>query len=565
MFYSTWRRLQSPAQRRSWHVEPPRVLDTTPPLRPWLAPAPHRPPRSLAITALALSRRHLIHLTCLLSLILLAHLLWSRRRTLRGTDNPWSRLSEWRRTAAITAISLVVTIAFTSLKAAAHAMGLTRHYDLSYSDIIIATLFFQFSLYVCVRLARRGFTLGELGLVCYSATGLFMECVNLTRSQIRILQTPFIKTYRTPDPLLVFQLALVPGSLLTGFLLSPLLVLSRRIAQRPVHRLRFPAEKDWYRKLLAAGFYSLAAIICGGVIGTWARWCLDWRDPFVYVILWITRGTTWWARPALIGYWATLASISVAGWTRQLSRARKHRSWMASTTVNGQPKMAVIAPTPSAGARQRNVATQVMDGVDHRLPTLSVNARRKFFHALAVVMFVPGILMDPAFTHVAFSVAFALFTFAEYVRYFALYPFGAAVHLFLNEFLDGKDSGTAILSHFYLLTGCASAVWLGSSRDILNVFGALALGIGDALASIVGRRYGRLRWSTSSNKTVEGSLAFFASVLIAGIALRPFTAFSLPRYAVMCFLCSVMEALSEQNDNLILPIWSWCLGVLMEV
>jgi dolichol kinase len=61
----------------------------------------------------------------------------------------------------------------------------------------------------------------------------------------------------------------------------------------------------------------------------------------------------------------------------------------------------------------------------------------------------------------AFSLAFAAFNFTEYIRYFALYPFGAAVHLFLNEFLDeSKDGGTAILSHFYLLTGCASGVWL---------------------------------------------------------------------------------------------------------
>jgi dolichol kinase len=37
---------------------------------------------------------------------------------------------------------------------------------------------------------------------------------------------------------------------------------------------------------------------------------------------------------------------------------------------------------------------------------------------------------------------------------------GVSVHLFLNEFIDHKDSGTAILSHFYLLAGCASPVWL---------------------------------------------------------------------------------------------------------
>lgn len=57
--------------------------------------------------------------------------------------------------------------------------------DYTYSDLIISTLFFQFCLYVCVRLARRGFTLGELGIICHAGTGLFMEVVNLTRTKVR--------------------------------------------------------------------------------------------------------------------------------------------------------------------------------------------------------------------------------------------------------------------------------------------------------------------------------------------------------------------------------------------
>lgn len=57
---------------------------------------------------------------------------------------------------------------------------------MSPSDIVIATLFYQFSLYVCVRLARRGFTLGELGVVCNAATALFMETVNLTRMKVSL-------------------------------------------------------------------------------------------------------------------------------------------------------------------------------------------------------------------------------------------------------------------------------------------------------------------------------------------------------------------------------------------
>jgi dolichol kinase len=64
-----------------------------------------------------------------------------------------------------------------------------------------------------------------------------------------------------------------------------------------------------------------------------------------------------------------------------------------------------------------------------------------------MVMFVPSVVADLAFTHLAFSATFALFVFAEYVQYFALYLLGAAVHVFMSDFLDSKDSGTAILTY----------------------------------------------------------------------------------------------------------------------
>jgi hypothetical protein len=35
------------------------------------------------------------------------------------------------------------------------------------------------------------------------------------------------------------------------------------------------------------------------------------------------------------------------------------------------------------------------------------------------------------------------------------------------------------------------------------------------------------------------------------------------RYTMLALALSLMEAVSEQNDNLILPIWGWCLGVCM--
>lgn len=311
-------------------------------------------------------------------------------------------------------------------------------------------LTFQFIIYVMVRLARRGFTLGELGLVAQGATAIFMESVYLTSARIWPVTTELIKTYRTPTPLLLFQIALIPGAYLTGFLLSPILVLSRNLAQKPSYRLRFPDQKTPFRRALAGGFYGLAALIIGGLIGPWAGWCLGpdmargsrftnyLGNPWVWVLNWLTAGRTMWARPALLAYWGALAVISVAAWGRQLARARK-----AGKRIVGMPGARSGSPTFSSGVvpssmdgctvRRASVSvhdrdegtsssiraygptsrsspygshsptavgqmgqsmTEFFDAADKRVPTLSLNARRKSFHALAVIMFIPGIAFD---------------------------------------------------------------------------------------------------------------------------------------------------------------------------
>jgi dolichol kinase len=62
--------------------------------------------------------------------------------------------------------------------------------------------------------------------------------------------------------------------------------------------------------------------------------------------------------------------------------------------------------TPVSAGGNTSQFAQMMDAADQRLPTFSVNARRKFFHALAVVMFVPGIAVDVS-THSVASFIFA--------------------------------------------------------------------------------------------------------------------------------------------------------------
>ena len=96
----------------------------------------------------------------------------------------------------------------------------------------------------------------------------------------------------------------------------------------------------------------------------------------------------------------------------------------------------------------------------------------------------------------------------------------------------------------------------------------LSLGIGDALASIVGRKFGRIHWSRAGGKTVEGSIAFFGSVMLSSVLLWAFglvNKFHLVRYLITTLLATLLEALSVQNDNLILPMYGWAVGTLLGV
>ncbi|KAI9136656.1 hypothetical protein BKA69DRAFT_1033397, partial [Paraphysoderma sedebokerense] len=135
------------------------------------------------------------------------------------------------------------------------------------------------------------------------------------------------------------------------------------------------------------------------------------------------------------------------------------------------------------------------------------------------------------FTHLAFSVALSLFIFTEYLRYFLIPPFGYQLHQSLSKFLDERDTGPAIISHIYLLLGCAVPLWLASFLDdgginnsngnekkgvmvvLPAIAGAVTLGIGDTMASIIGQRYGRIRYP-NSKKTVEGTIGFILGSLL---------------------------------------------------
>lgn len=87
--------------------------------------------------------------------------------------------------------------------------------------------------------------------------------------------------------------------------------------------------------------------------------------------------------------------------------------------------------------------------------------------------------------HLSLSFATSAMIMLEYIRYFSLWPLGRHLDSFLCQFTDSKDSGPAILSHFYLILGCALPIWLSvfnpKNFGFAGVSGIVTIGIGDSL------------------------------------------------------------------------------------
>ena len=249
-------------------------------------------------------------------------------------------------------------------------------------------------------------------------------------------------------------------------------------------------------------------------------------------------------------------------------------------------------------------------------------AARKYYHLLALLMFLPAFMnrsqeMDTVrFLAFATAAALALLMVAELLRITTNAPqrpsHAAAapdrrgardgrmdepgrdaaappharhrptlLQTFMTSLIDERDEGRIIVSHLYLLAGCAAPVWrvaasgafhdarpLSRSPRALDdaVSGMVVLGVFDAFASLLGCRWGRRRWA-GTKKTFEGSLsgfvlawlthwALYLGVVRGGVGERVAAA---ARMTAALAASTLFEALTTQIDNLVLPAFYYAM------
>ncbi|KAJ2665580.1 dolichol kinase [Coemansia sp. RSA 1200] len=252
-------------------------------------------------------------------------------------------------------------------------------------------------------------------------------------------------------------------------------------------------------------------------------------------------------------------------------------SWIAATVFGSATSVAVcsywIALLGCCGLvlyrathTKGNISSQVAGVLQSKFV---LHLKRKSYHVLAVLMFVPGYLVAHRLQHFAFTAALAVFVVAEAVRALDIPPWGCgrAIDRFVRKFTDYRDAGPVVTSHFYLLLGCAVPVWLGGSSAVACLAGVLALGLADTAASLVGMWVGRVRWPGTA-KTIEGTAGFVVCLAVAAVLVDALASSDSPpspdseraagaaagSIAFLCAVLGVVEALTEQNDNLVLPL-----------
>ncbi len=141
----------------------------------------------------------------------------------------------------------------------------------------------------------------------------------------------------------------------------------------------------------------------------------------------------------------------------------------------------------------------------------------------------------------------ALYCISEFLR-MRNYELGIIAHITLYASRK-RDKGRFVLGPLTLAGGVFLALLLFSMHTAKIAIFALAFG--DGLASLVGKRFGKIRLAFFKDKTVAGSLTCFAAVFLSALAVSG----RLWKSLILGVAGAGIEMLPLKDyDNLLIPI-----------
>ena len=183
--------------------------------------------------------------------------------------------------------------------------------------------------------------------------------------------------------------------------------------------------------------------------------------------------------------------------------------------------------------------------------------KRKFFHFLSCLIYIPAIYIIPKETFKCIVLIvlyiFIIFEIIRNLPHLDNYYINLISNYLLSN-IDKRDDSEIILTHIFLLTGISSSIFYNFKNYNYNYIGILILGIGDSMCSIFGVLFGRNKIYYPTNKTLEGSLAGFLTTCFAfSIIKKELLFFKEIIFMVFIFL---YEGFTLEIDNLVLPLFA---------
>jgi dolichol kinase len=362
--------------------------------------------------------------------------------------------------------------------------------------------------------------------------------------------------------------------------------------------LSLTPEQAMVRKWVYAGvlYVVMITLVLVPIRIIIARFALEGAEPFGWAVGYLfgnVREVRFWIVSSSLERWIPLPPLEAREVSRQTADLGQANFIRQAVVGAANTRLAICAYC--VGILMIGMVTLL------RLTSLvEVDTRRKLFHGMMVAMMLPTIYIDPTFIALALVLVLALFLIFDLIRASQLPPLSKPLAYFLTPYVDGRDlRGPVVISHIFLLIGCAVPLWLSlagtpmsdaapwrgwetESRDVSMVAGVVCVGMGDAAASLVGRRYGRHKWLWSGGKSLEGSVAFAVAVTVGLGAGKIWLVLggwkqqqqrsqgewisSLAKIGLSACGASFNEAvLTGGNDNVVVPVVLWLLVRGLEV
>ncbi|KAF9730482.1 phosphatidate cytidylyltransferase [Paraphaeosphaeria minitans] len=370
----------------------------------------------------------------------------------------------------------------------------------------------------------------------------------------------------------------------------------RRTKSIAQHFLALTPTQALYRKwIYAAYFYfAVAALILGPIRLIIGKHALYDHEPFGWALGYLFGNIQRLRFEVFdwdLGWWIALPPLfdaDDAQWAHRLPLAETFRQ-----TILGPANVRLLLCAYCV-----SIILVGLVVVFRLSSVVEVDTRRKVFHGMMVAMLLPTIFIDPCFVALALALVLAIFLLLDLIRASQLPPLSGPIATFLTPYVDGRDlRGPVVVSHIFLLIGSAIPLWLSlagvdrkgeepwvgwdiEKRDISMVAGVVCVGMGDAAASLIGRRYGRRKWPWGGGKSLEGSLAFAVAVTIGLVAGKIWLLVGwrdgAPEGGVLewalegvkmvgkASVCAAGASLEEAvltggNDNVVVPVVLWVL------